>query len=390
MIKSNLNNTQINSQINTDCPVKNETKVLRVRKANSIRKTRTPIDKRSPKTIEIVTVPASGIIPPHEDNIGIELDEVLVFKILSTKYSNVLITQINTQNDLEDMANRKPDLVFSGVKYFHLDGRDLWLNDFLDLHGIAYIASCKAALDNEYDKARAKQTMQEANVATAGYFLTSADEHNSVESIPLTFPLFIKPITGGDSIGVDANSVVHDFESFRRKVLDIHENQASGALVETYLSGREYSVGILEDQISGTLRAMPIEIIAAPNSNGDRILDYDIKRLDAETVELVNDMDVHTKLCDLAKSAFRALGGRCLGRIDIKLDHRNVPHFIEANLMPGLRKGYFYRACKLNLQMSYEQMILTIAENGLMASLSISGVRPNHLVSPVHDTITMA
>ncbi len=47
------------------------------------------------------------------------------------------------------------------------------------------------------------------------------------------------------------------------------------------------------------------------------------------------------------------------------MDHRGVPHFIEANLMPGLRKGYFYRSCLLNLNMSYEQMILSVADNGL-------------------------
>ena len=47
------------------------------------------------------------------------------------------------------------------------------------------------------------------------------------------------------------------------------------------------------------------------------------------------------------------------------MDHRGVPHFIEATLMPGLRKGYFYRSCLLNLNMSYEQMIFTVADNGL-------------------------
>jgi len=47
------------------------------------------------------------------------------------------------------------------------------------------------------------------------------------------------------------------------------------------------------------------------------------------------------------------------------MNHRGVPHFIEANLMPGLRKGYFYRSCLLNLNMGYEQMILTVANNGL-------------------------
>ena len=63
--------------------------------------------------------------------------------------------------------------------------------------------------------------------------------------------------------------------------------------------------------------------------------------------------------------SFKALGGKSFGRIDIKMDHLGVPHFIEANLMPGLRKGYFYRSCVLNLDMSYEDMIFSIANTGL-------------------------
>ena len=288
-------------------------------------------------------------------------------RILADSYRQVAITQISTRRDLEQLAARRPDLVFSGVKYFSFDGRDVWLTDFLDLHGIAYLASDKAALDNEHDKIRAKRIMQVANVATAHYFSTAPEEHPTAESLPLAFPLFVKPVAGGDSRGVDADSVVHDIEGFRRKVLDIHENHLSRALVETCLSGREYSVGILEDASSGTLRAMPIEIVAAPNRNGDRVLDFDIKKQDEETVEPVTDPTVCAQLCDLAKAAFRALGGKSLGRIDIMMNHENVPHFIEANLMPGLRKGYFYRSCRLNLGMSYEEMILTIADNGLAA-----------------------
>ena len=65
------------------------------------------------------------------------------------------------------------------------------------------------------------------------------------------------------------------------------------------------------------------------------------------------------------KESFKALGGKSLGRIDIKMNHLGIPHFIEANLMPGLRKGYFYRSCVLNLGMSYEDMIFSIANTGL-------------------------
>jgi D-alanine-D-alanine ligase len=110
---------------------------------------------------------------------------------------------------------------------------------------------------------------------------------------------------------------------------------------------------------------MPIEIVVKKNINGYRILDYDIKDNDHEKVIEVSDSKIFNQLSDLSKNAFTALGGKSLGRIDIKMDHRGVPHFIEANLMPGLRKGYFYRSCLLNLNMSYEQMILSVADNGL-------------------------
>ena len=101
------------------------------------------------------------------------------------------------------------------------------------------------------------------------------------------------------------------------------------------------------------------------NINGHRILDYDIKDNDHEKVIEVLDSKIFNQLSDLSKNAFTVLGGKSLGRIDIKMDHRGIPHFIEANLMPGLRKGYFYRSCLLNLNMGYEQMILSVADNGL-------------------------
>jgi D-alanine-D-alanine ligase len=131
------------------------------------------------------------------------------------------------------------------------------------------------------------------------------------------------------------------------------------------LAGKEYSVGIFEDSIDGTLTAMPIEIIVKQNMDGHCILDFDVKKNDEESVIIVSDVAVSDKLSKLAKDSFKALGGKSLGRIDIKMNHLGEPHFIEANLMPGLRKGYFYRSCVLNLNMSYDDMIFSIANTGL-------------------------
>ena len=317
------------------------------------------------KTIEIVIVPNLGEVNSHQDNVGIILEERKILQILSKRYNNVLITEINSEKDLEALVRRKPDLVFSGVKYFFFKDKNIWLNDYLEMFEIPYIASSKAALDNESDKNRAKKIIQKNNIRTADFFITNPGEYLKESSIPIKFPLFIKPVTGGDSRGVDKNSIVFNFKSFTAKVLDIKINQNSPSLVESYLSGKEYSVGIFEDSIDGTLRAMPIEIIVKKNIDGHCILDFDVKKNDEESVTIVSDVMVFDKLSKLAKDSFKALGGKSLGRIDFKMDHLGVPHFIEANLMPGLRKGYFYRSCVLNLDMSYEDMIFSIANTGL-------------------------
>lgn len=317
------------------------------------------------KTIEIVIVHKLDDISLSQNNVAIKLDENLILEILSRHYRNVSITTINTKNDLKKLALRKPDLVFSGVKYFYFDDGIIWLNDYLESYDISYIASNREALHNEHDKSIAKKIMQKANIKTADFFTTEHNEYLTEMSIPIAFPLFIKPLTGGDSRGVDKKSIVYDFLSFQKKILDIKHNQNSCSMVETYLPGKEYTVSILQDNSNGNLRAMPIEIVVDKNINGHYILDYDIKKNDQESVIPITDRKIYNQLSDFAKDAFKALDGKSLGRIDIKMNHNGVPHFIEANLMPGLRKGYFYRSCLLNLGMSYEQMILTIANNGL-------------------------
>ena len=317
------------------------------------------------KSIEIVTVYNPGAINYHQDNVGIIIEKNKIFKILSKRYSDVLITEINNKKDLYKLLKRKPDLVISGVKYFNFNKEKIWLNDCLETYGIPYIASGRTALNNESDKNLAKKLILKAKIKTADFFVTNPGKHKNKSSIPISFPLFIKPVKGGDSRGIDSNSVVYNFHSFKKKVLEIKIKYNLSSLVEKYLPGKEYSVGIFQDSIKGTLRAMPIEIVIKKNINGHCILDFDVKKDDEEKVIAVTDIKIFKKLSKLAKEAFKALNGKSLGRIDIKMNHRGEPHFMEANLMPGLRKGYFYRSCLLNLDMNYEDMIFSIANTGL-------------------------
>jgi D-alanine-D-alanine ligase and related ATP-grasp enzymes len=241
------------------------------------------------KSIEIVIVHNPGEKNFHQDNVGIILEENKILKILSQRYSEVVITKIQHKKDLDRLLKRKPDLVFSGVKYFNFNNDKVWLNDCLEAYGIRYIASSRAALDNESDKNKAKKLIVKANIKTADFFVATPDEHEHSSSIPIPFPLFIKPVKGGDSRGIDSNSVAYNFASFKKKVLEIKTKHNLSSLVETYLPGKEYSVGIFQDSIKGTLRAMPVQIIVKKNINGHRILDFNVKKDDEEKVIAVTD-----------------------------------------------------------------------------------------------------
>ena len=329
-----------------------------------------PKEKQS---IEILTVPNPGG-QKNQKNVAITINTKLIQNILSKVYSKVCISEITTPRCLEKLAKREPDLVFSGVKYFEFNGAHIWLNDFLELHNICYIGSNHAALDCEHDKGLAKSIVKEAGVVTADYVVMKANSFPTRKAANMAYPVFVKPVIGGDSIGIDDLSVVFNPEQLGAKIKQIFNVLDCDALVESYLAGREFSVGILEDEKSGVLTAMPIEIIAPKNNRGHRVLDFDIKRLDREHVRQVKNKTLHKKLSEAGKSAFTALGGRSFGRIDIKLCAAGIPHFIEANLMPGLSKGYFYRSCAINLGITYDEMILLLCRNRLNSHIMSSAI----------------
>jgi len=317
------------------------------------------------RSIEILTNNKTIHFKENHSSIGINMDTNLIYEILSKTFTNVKLTKIENEFDLNKLVKRKPKLVFSGIKYFKFKNKKVWLNEILDFYDINYINSPKSSYENEHNKSFAKIIMQKNNIKTADFFTAIPREYLNISSLPIKFPLFIKPLTAGDSIGIDKNSIVNNFNDFKKKVLEIKLNQNSVSIVEAYLSGKEYSVGILQDVINDNLIAMPIEIIVKKDLNGNSILDYDTKKNDLETVIAVKNPIVNKIISELAKKAFTLLKGRLFGRIDIKMDSLGIPHFIEANLMPGLQKGYFYRSCSINLKMSYAQMITKISQNAL-------------------------
>ena len=127
-------------------------KIKSFKKINLIIKHNQKIILKDFRSIEILTNNFTIKFRENHDSIGINLDTNLIFKILSKEFVNIKLTKIDSQFDLKQLVKRKPKLVFSGIKYFNFNNKKIWLNDFLDLHGINYINSKRSSYDNVNDK----------------------------------------------------------------------------------------------------------------------------------------------------------------------------------------------------------------------------------------------
>ena len=304
-----------------------------------------------------------------------------IASVLSKHYTTVVVTIIDNFSDLENLVSRRPDLVFLGMNFVPnnpvlglLDPDGLWVTTYLDEHNINYTGSGQAAHEMAVNKALAKQRVMDNGLKTSPFFVIKQRQIPSKKRLTLNYPVFIKPVDRGGGLGIDSDSVAYSFEQLCAKVQSIATNFQSDSLLEEYLPGREFSVAILKDGLSGQLVALPLELVAPADTRGVQILSGQVKSADAEKVSLVTDVVMKDRIANLAIDVFKALGGRDYGRIDIRLDGSGVPQFLEANLIPSLIQNYgsFPKACVLNIGLQYEPMILNIVRLGLIRNLDNS------------------
>jgi D-alanine-D-alanine ligase len=299
--------------------------------------------------------------------------------VLSKYYSNVRVTLIDNVSDLELLVQRNPDLVFLGMKFVPTEQNTstnnsvIWISEYLEENNISYTGSGQAAHKLEFNKELAKDFVQKAGLKTADYTVIKQGRALT-EEILLEYPLFVKPTDQGGGTGIDENSLVQNIDELNHKTASIFSELGPDSLVETYLPGREFSVAILKNENSAGYSLMPLELIAPINSAGARYLSEGVKKADTERFEKVTEHNIFSVITMLALDVFIAIGARDYGRIDIRLDNNDVPHFLEANLIPSLLKDYgnFPKACKLNMDLEYEDVILQIvvlalSRNSLLA-----------------------
>lgn len=293
-----------------------------------------------------------------------------IVETLQRHYSDVVVTNIDNESDLRALITRKPDLAFLGMYFVPSDselGSKIWLSDMLEKNSIHYTGSSKFSHRLGLNKQLAKERVIESGLKTSPFQIIRLQNPDTVDLGSLSFPLFVKPSNKGGGLGIDEFSVVRTVQELRSKVASIHKQQNTDALIEEFLIGREFSIAIIGNHDTNNLTAMPIELVAAEDNNGERMLSKIVKSANTERVLEVSDATERFLLKSFAIDVFNALGARDYGRIDVRFDALGVPHFLEANLIPSLIDGYgsFPKAYKLNLGFDYDTMLMHIVRLAL-------------------------
>jgi len=244
------------------------------------------------------------------------------------------------------------DIAFNICEGHRGDSRESQVPAMLEMLGIPYTAAKVLGHALSLDKAMAKRVWMSHGLPTAAFQVFSrADEPLNRA---LSFPLFAKPLREGTGKGIDGDSVCFDEDQLRKRVERLIANYQQPALAETYLSGREFTVGL----VGNSLRPGEYPLSEAYRPDGFHVfpvLEIDTSPLDASergiyTNRIKSDMPMsinyhcparieqalEQELRRLAIAAFVALEGLDVSRIDLRLDGQGRPHILEINTLPGI------------------------------------------------------
>lgn len=257
------------------------------------------------------------------------------------------------------------DLVFNIAEGMYGLGRESAIPCILEAYQIPYTFSDPSVLAICLHKGITKKLLKQFAIHTADFeVIHSIDELSKVK---LPFPLFAKPVAEGTGKGISYKSIINSHKELTNLTSNLLTKFSQPVLVETYLPGREFTVGIIGtgDQAS-TIGVMELSF---KDNNCNGIYCHETKTINYNekvTYSLLEDDDLADRISTMCLEAWKKLNCRDAGRIDVKLDSMNEPTIIEINPLAGLHPedGDLVILSKLK-GISYQELITNILDSAI-------------------------
>ncbi len=249
---------------------------------------------------------------------------------------------------LSDLADLKPDLAF--VMLHGQGGEDGTIQGLLEILKIPYTGSGVLASALAMDKVKSKMIWQRLGLNTADFVMLddTTDWKATIQKLEIAV---VKPVNGGSSLGI---AIVRDAESLRRQY-EIASKFDSDVMAEKCVIGKEYSVGMIQDQL------LPAVLL----NTKKEFFDFDAKYVDEDSEVVCPAGLSETKLMelnDLVRAAYESLGCKGLARIDVMQDENERFYLLELNTIPGMTGHSFVPIAANKSGIGFENLLLQILE----------------------------
>jgi len=258
------------------------------------------------------------------------------------------------ENIISELEQAKPDLVF--IMLHGKGGEDGVIQGMLEIMKLPYTGSGVLASALAMDKAKSKLIWQKLNLNTADFMMLDKDT-NWQAVIDRFGETAVKPVNGGSSLGI---ALVKDAESLKRE----YENAMtfdSAVMAEKCIRGREFSVGVLQEQLLPTIQL----------ETNRQFFDYDAKYVDENTRYICPPELSEEKQCELdnlVRAAYDSLGCEGLARVDLMQDKDEVFYLLEVNTVPGMTSHSFVPMAAQKVGIEFDELLLQILDAELALS----------------------
>jgi D-alanine-D-alanine ligase len=231
------------------------------------------------------------------------------------------------------VAGERWELVFNIAEGLKGVGREAQVPALLEAYDIPYTFSDTMVMALALHKGMAKRVVRDCGVPTAPFAVV--ETMGDLAAVELPFPLFAKPIAEGTGKGVTPASRVTSATSLRKLCRQLLERYRQPVLVETFLPGREFTVGIIGTGASAEPVAVMEVVLNAQAETG--VYSYVNKEeCESRVVYRLAEDEQAKEAGAVALAAWRALGCRDGGRVDLRQDAWGKPLFLEVNPLAGL------------------------------------------------------
>ncbi len=255
------------------------------------------------------------------------------------------------------------DLVFNIAEGLDGIGREAQVPALLDAYRIPYVFSDPLVMALTLHKGMAKHVVRDRGVPTAPFAVI--EQPADLAALDLPYPLFAKPVAEGTGKGVTPASKATGPAALRKVCRQLLQQFRQPVLVETFLPGREFTVGVTGTGAKARVVAV-MEVVLTANAEAE-VYSYVNKEEcdDRVTYHLADDAEARAA-ADVALAAWRALGCRDGGRLDIRSDAQARPHFLEVNPLAGLHPEHSDLPIMCRLAgVSFDDLIGRIVDSAL-------------------------